>query len=677
MAHSIGVNDPFLRPPGPGAGEVRARGVAYGQKIRGENLSAMYWAYGRKTWGTAGGLTFPSSKQQVDSTGQISLYSPRTHIPKLPILTGIDTSNEGHMGSIIKASVSFTLLPSITQSGINLNAAVGGFFKPGSTIGVRFGWTTWAALQCASTFGFSGKVLSFSWSVNTDVSVNASTSMLSQGVIATGITGNLSKPAASGTGATPAPAPTGGTTTTTTGATNTFQPLDAKTIQAFSVDLGTTIDKAMAQLNPVPSAGSAGTGAPTVVGAAGTGTGVPEEIYGIKAWKTDGATTIDSLDFIAVGIPWQPEPPSQDEVTKFDESAVAAANGSAGSAGTAGTGGASGGGTGGAAGSAGTAGQITKPIVKKFWYVKFGSIETFLDPLVQSATKGQVVGVDINNQTNTAGSAYTSAYPMEVLWNGCDYGSGAVSLAQGTPYPAIGGIWFNCDYVKETWRSFFNEKSDGDATERNLKSFLNALAKRASEASGDFWQLSATVVEKISTCGGQGSKVSVLSVEDLSYCVFVSGFPFNASFARPMLKNVSISMQGSSAMGAAVMGGGNLDTVAEPGATHGSDPTGQIDNLKEQAKTNGINTAWGDAMKGLLKLKKKADAAHHSKRGILFPIDFNVTIDGCSGWGFCESINTNLKPPGYGGTTFSISGINNKIDNNTWETSLKGIMRMA
>jgi hypothetical protein len=82
-------------------------------------------------------------------------------------------------------------------------------------------------------------------------------------------------------------------------------------------------------------------------------------------------------------------------------------------------------------------------------------------------------------------------------------------------------------------------------------------------------------------------------------------------------------------------------------------------------------------MKACLKLKKKADSGHHSKKTILFPIDFGVSVDGCSGWGFNEAINTNLKPPGYGGSVFAITGISNKIDVNTWETSLRGIMRLG
>lgn len=674
MAHSIGITNPFLRPPGPGAGEVSARGVIYGRKIRGgadPAAAGIYWAYGRKTWANAGGLTFPKGKEHITTGGDISLYKPKSHTPTLPILTGVDTSNEGAMGSVIKASISFTIYPALTASGFELGFG-GSFFKPGANIGVSFGWTTWASSACASKFGFNGMVLDFSWSVNTDVSINASTSLLAQGVIATGVTGNLSKKSADTTPASTSTGPSGGASASTPTTPNDppFAPLDAKQLKAVGADLGTAIDQAMAQLNPLPSAGSGGA-AGSVMGSLTPGTGAPEEIYGIQAWEVKGETSIAGLRYCSVGIPWQPDPPETDEVNKFDEAAVAAVGGSSGSAGSSGTQQPSG-------GSAGSSGQITKPIVKKFWYVNFGSMEDFLKTLIVSATQGAVKGVDIKNKTTPGGpglAGYMSAYPMEVLWPGCDYGSGSPGVSvNGSP---IGSIWFNCDYVKETWRQFFNDNNDGNANQKNLTSFLNELCKRANEAAGDWWQLATQVIEKFPSCGGVGKVQSVLSVEDMSYCEPQGGFGFNASFGKPMLKNVSISCKTSSTMGAAIMGGGNVDTPGKPGASHGTDPAGAMDNLLDQLEQNGVNTTWGDSMKGCLKLKKKADSGHHSKQRILFPIDFSVTIDGCSGWGFNEAINTNLKPPGYGGSVFAINGINNKIDVNTWETSLKGIMRLG
>lgn len=685
MAWSIGIDNPFLRPPGAGAAETGARGAFYGARIRtggiadsagkvkgGGSESKLYWVYGKKTWANCSGLGFPSNKKSINESGLLTLYSPRSNLPLLPILTGVSTSNEGAMGSIIKATINFTMYPNITQNGVVFERIQSSFFKPGATVGAQFGWSTYAAVACASKFGFSGKVVTFSWSVNTDVSVNASTSVISTGAIATGITGNLSKspasppakPKESESGETTAGDPNEGQ-----GAFVPFNPLDAKQIEVHGTDLGTTIDRAMAALNPLKTAGSSGPSG-NVVNPPPVG-GKPEEIYGIQAWEMKpGEDQGDLLKYCSIGIPWQPEPPQTDEVSAFDEASVANANGgSAGSAGSSGTSSNS--------GTSGTAGMIMKPIVKKFWYVNFGSMEHYLAPLIRGATNGEITGVDICNKTNYPGAKYTSAYPMEVIWNGSNYGSGTANPGQSAgrgPTSPIGGIWFNTDFVKNTWRKFFNENST-DITQKNLTSFLNELCKRANEAAGDFWQLSATVVDKFSSCGGVGGKTSVLAVEDFSYCPPVGAFSFNASFGRPMLKNVSVSCKSSSTMGAAVMGGGNVDTPAKRAAVYGSNPSAAFTDLRKQVETSGINTAWGDAFKGALKLQKKADAAHHSKVMVLFPIDFSVTIDGCSGWQFNEAVNTNLKPPGYGGARFAISGISNSVDASTWETSINAMMR--
>jgi hypothetical protein len=691
MAWSIGINNPFLRPPGAGAAETGARGAFYGARIRtggiadsqgkvkgGGAESKLYWVYGKKTWANCGGLGFPSNRKSINESGLLTLYSPRSNLPLLPILTSVSTSNEGAMGSIIKATISFTMYPSITQNGVVFERIQSSFFKPGATVGAQFGWSTYAAVACASRFGFSGKVTSFSWSVNTDVSVNASTSVISTGAVATGITGNLSKQSASPPGS-PQDSAAGTTENADPnadqGAFVPFNPLDAKQIAVHGTDLATCIDRAMAIHNPLKTAGSGGAGpgaglGGTVVNPAPAG-GAPEEIYGIKAWEPKGRCVEDGLTYISIGIPWQPEPPETDEVSAFDESAVAAANGgsSAGTAGTAGTPPPI------TNGTAGTAGMITKPIVKQFWYVNFGSMEQFLSPLIRGATNGEIGQCDINNDSNYPGGRYTSAYPMEVIWNGSNYGSGTAnpgpSVGRASP---IGGLWFNTDFVKSNWRKFFNENST-EITQKNLTSFLNSLCARANEAAGDFFQLSTTVVDKFSSCGGVSGKTSVLAVEDFSYCPPVGAFSFNASFGRPMLKNVSVSCKSSSTMGAAVMAGGNVDTPGKKGVTWGSDPAAAIGELRNQVEQVGINTAWGDAFKGALKLQKKADAAHHSKTMILFPIDFSVTIDGCSGWQFNEAVNTNLKPPGYGGSRFAISGISNSVDASTWETSINAIMR--
>ena len=54
---------------------------------------------------------------------------------------------------------------------------------------------------------------------------------------------------------------------------------------------------------------------------------------------------------------------------------------------------------------------------------------------------------------------------------------------------------------------------------------------------------------------------------------------------------------------------------------------------------------------------------------------FPADLVHCAPQEFNEAVNTNLKPPGYGGTVFAINGVNHKIDPSTWDTSIRGIMR--
>jgi hypothetical protein len=662
MAHSIGENNPFLRSPGPGAGEIAARAAFYGAKVRsGARASGkddpsekgLYWSYGKKVWARCGGLGLAGPKTNSDRNSQLALYSPRSHLPILPLLTGISASNEGRMGSIVKATINFTLYPDITKSGVSMKGINSSFFRPGADISCSWGWSVAAAVPCAARFSFGGKVLSFSWSVNADVSVNASTSIMSAGAIATGASSTASPSGA------PTPTPAAG------GTAGGINVLDAKQVPVNAADLGTAIDRAMAELNPIGGSGGSAAAPPATALQDGS-------IYGVKAWETGTGAPSNArgLAYCWVGIPWQPDPPSTDEVSKTDEEIVAQLAGGSGASG----------GSAGGGGSAGSAGGFQAPIVKKFWYVSFTSLEAYLTPMIISATKGQIKFVDIANVTNEAGKfGYMSAYPMEVIWGGVEYVKGGNPGISNGPGGGRGmnTIWFNTDYMKETWRKFFNENNN-DPSQKNLTQFLGEISKRANEASGDFWQLSATVIDKFTSCGGAGNKgASALSVEDFSYCEDRSPFGFNASFGRPMLKNVSVSCQSSSTMGAAVMGGGNVDVPADPNTkvTFPPNPTAAIESLKESGAKNGINTAWGDAMKACLKMKKKNDAAHHSKARVLFPISFSVTVDGVSGLGFNEAIDTNLKPPGYGGTKFAINGISHSVSPETWETSINAMMR--
>lgn len=692
MAYSLGeeLKHPFVRETQAG-GEMGARAGFYGKKIRTDNKgeSGLYWSYGKKVWARIGGgsvaLGFAGGETNSNRLGDLSLYTARRHLPKLPLLMGIDVSNEGQMGSLIKGTFSFTVYPEVSRSSMALGAIEGAYFVPGKNCSVSFGWSTYAAQACASRFSFKGVIYNFNWSVNTDMSVSTQVSVITAATIAVGAPGALSIPKEGASAKTTPPKTPPPNPPPSAGSSGAFNPLDPKQVPVVGFDLASLIDEVMAELNPLGgSAGSAGAGGggggviPPVGGA-------PEELYGIKAWETKadpgGSVNRYGLVFGALGIPWQPEPPSTDEVIPNI--------GSSGSSGSSG----SGSGSSGIGNLYGSSGAITKPIVKKYWYVNFGSIEKYLNDRLApfNMNNGVKNTIDVAQNLTRTYDWTKSAYPMDVMWNFTGYkgndpvGSGwnakgvEVMITPQVKAP-IGGIWFGTDHIKKTWREFFTDKS-AHLTQKSIMGFLTELGKRANEASGDNWQLGTTVVEDYDACGGGGGKTkSVISVEDFGYAPDVRIFKFEASGVRPMIKGVSISCKPPAPLAtAAYVGGrsGDLDLPTGNTGKVGGNPEPSLDELGQAAFDIGINNAWGDAYKAALKLRKKNEAEHHAKKNSIYPVDFSVTVDGISGFKFGDAVTTNLIPANYVGKMFfTVTKISHKVDAMSWETTLNTAARM-
>ena len=709
MAYSLGINSPFVLPPGAGAAEVGARGKLYGSKVRvakkegawkGASEGGLYWAYGKKTWARIGGgaaaLGFAGGKinsyGRGNKMGDLALYSPRKHLPKLPLLTGIQTSNEGALGSIVKGSFSFTLYPEISRSSMAMGVIEGAYFKPGKKCNVSFGWSTYAAVACASRFGFLGTIYDFQWSVNADMSVASTVSVITAAAAAVGTPGKQTiaktatakQPDASNSAAVAA-----ANQNQKDGKPPAESPTDPKQIPVVGFDMATIIDEVLAEVNPIGgTSGVAGEGQGTSNGS-GTQSTEPEAIYGIKRGEVQKVTTnVDTkgLIFVAVGIPWQPDPPETDEVSKTDE--AYAASGSA------------------ASGSVQPAEDVPKkedwqvqldaykttvdnaqkPIVKKFYYVNFGSMEKFFNHKDILIRLNEVMKVDIMENKTVNYDWCKSAYPMEVLWDFGGYGSFTINPLGGLQPMAksgltnIGGLWFSTDHVKNTWRKFFTENAV-KINQKTLTSFLTELCKRANEASGDNWQLSALVVEDFATCGGLSSKRSVLSAEDFNYHPPVGAFRFEASIYRPAIKSVSISCKPPGALATAAMmdgQGGQLETPTPDTKNLQGNPDAALIALDDAISKIGVNNAWSEAYRAALNKKKKLQMeSHHSTNGAIYPIDFGITVDGVSGFKFGESVTTNLLPASYAGRAFfTVTKINHSVNPGTWDTTISAVMRM-
>jgi len=685
MAYSLGIRSPFVKPPGAAAGEVAARAALYGRVIRSsadESERALYWSYGKKSWGRIGGggasLGFAGSPLMSSSNGDLDLYSSRRHLPKLPLLNSISCFNEGALGSLIKGSFSFTVYPEVNMSSMALGAIEGAYFVPGKNVSISFGWSAYAKAACASRFAFSGIIFSFNWSVQQDMSVSATVECVTAATISVGAPGAQNKKSApagvAGAGPSPAPAtPAPATPSPAPGSATSsgagFAPLDPKQLTILGTNLVTCIDQDMAVLDPI-SAGTAGSGG-------GSGTppptpGSPEELYGVKAGQVlthPAPASGEKLLYYAVGIPWQPDPPTEDEVIP----PIGGSSGTAGSSGTV------------TPPPGGTSGEITKPIVKKYWFVEFGSIEDFINDQFQGSKIGNVTRVDIKFNLTDGYPHLKSAFPTEIIWGPVDYGTLKIEALGRPPYTksakwaAIGSVCLGVDYVRETWRKFFNEEQT-KYNEKNILGFLNELCKRINEASGDHWSWHATVIEDSNSCGGPGVSRAVISVEDANYKDDVGPFKFVASAGRPMIKTVSISCKPpgpiTTAAFVAARGGNQETDVAVSGQTPGPGPGAAITKLEEEAMSYGINKQWEDAYRSaLMSLRKSFDGSW--MKSALYPVDFSVTVDGVSGFEFGEAVSTNLLPSSYAGRMFfTITKISHSVNSATWETTINTAARL-
>lgn len=667
MAYTFGINhNPFVQEVTGASGEMHARAAFYGRAVRTSGNTngeiGLYWSYGKKPWARVSGggvvLGLSSSTTNSNAVGNLTLYTERRHLPKLPLLMGIDVSNEGAMGSLIKGSYAFTVYPEVSRASMALGRIENAFFKPGGRVSVAFGWTTYARSACASYFGVNGIITNFNWSVNVDMSVSATVQIITAASVGVGAPG-ANTLRVNKTSTVPALVGAG---------TPEFIPTDPKGAPVIGYDLATIVDEVMAYAEPVNYSGTGGASLPKTAPAGSQ----PWELYGIQAWQTTGVNTgpvnTHGLQFFAMGIPWQPEPPPTDEVVPN---------------------------IGGTAGTAGAAppNPVTQAIVKKYYYVSFGSIENYLNDRLNEINLRNFMKIDIRLNFTQGYDWMKSAYPTEVIWDTLPgYGTTAINPPIST-YSAgngtfsnqngirreFGGIWFNVDFLKATWRKFFAEAATA-VTEKNITGFLNELCKRANECTGDSIQLAATMVEKISMCGGPGPREVILSVEDMSYSPNVSIFKFEASMIRPMIKSVNISCTAPSAIAtAAYVGpaGGDLDTPTSEATPYAGFPTAELTAMEGIVDLYGINSVWGDSYRAILKKCKKSTANHHSITRTVYPVNFAVTVDGISGFKFGDAVTTNLLPAGYAGAMFfTVTKINHKVDATSWETTINTVARM-
>lgn len=213
----IGENGPYVSPfyndvPGFVKTELNYRASTYGNRIRSvaptekRDIGAerLLWSYGKIAWAqvfpSKGGVPLGTSTSKLMSgaDGKLKLYDQRRNVPNFPLLQSLTISNEGTMGSLIKASFDFVVFPQYTAAGFSMKGIEESYFKPGKDVQVRWGWSVRGGKNEANVGSLEGIVYNFEWSVNGDLSINAKCSVVSKGSIAIGISGEQNNPDATG-----------------------------------------------------------------------------------------------------------------------------------------------------------------------------------------------------------------------------------------------------------------------------------------------------------------------------------------------------------------------------------------------------------------------------------------------------------------------------------------------
>lgn len=197
----VNVNPFYQQVNGFVVSELQNRASLVGRRVRSVGKSqpkSVEWGYQKTAWAVVRSifnpgivLGTPGSNVMSDSKGNLTLYNAERNVPNKPLLTKVDITNEGQLGSFLKAQISFTIFPQMTGAGFDIGGVEDAFFIPGREINLKWGWSTFANNQRACTGDFTGIVYDFNWNFNTDLSVSATVSIISPSGLAIGISADL------------------------------------------------------------------------------------------------------------------------------------------------------------------------------------------------------------------------------------------------------------------------------------------------------------------------------------------------------------------------------------------------------------------------------------------------------------------------------------------------------
>jgi len=620
--------------------EMQNRAALYSRRVRSVGSSppkSVEWGYQKTAWAivTGGNITMGTAGSNVisDKDGNLTLYNAERNVPNKPLLTKVEITNEGQLGSFLKGTIYFTIFPQLGSSGFNIGGIEEAFFIPGKEVKLRWGWSTYANNKRASTGSFTGIVYNFNWNFNTDLSISATVQFISPSGLAMSISSDLVNKS-----------------------DNTVVAQDNSGKSLVGSSLSKVIDADLAHL----------TGSTSYV----------ELGDGQSGYYARDTTINKKLDYLILGLPIQEQ--EQSDGSSADE----------------------------------TNGQQSSRVTKTHWYVKLGSVVEFINELLGSFDDPikQIFAVQcFGNETQYLKDC-VSAFPLDVFFPDSTMGRyGKLQpFGQNGQNPLtykmkdgvinIGEILLGTDFVKSTYEGFLTDNA-ANISYKNLPNLIQELVKRINQASGDMYDLTPVLFEpEQNNIPGQTLK-SILTIEDtnLHTGLTVEPFEFSPTIFKPIIRNVGLSSNTPAgvmqAAFAAARGNAKPDQSNIRLATNEQRDNDlydkeywfakdNIDRLLYDALSSGFSDAWSEELRGfLVKIKRTSNTqeAHWLNKAI-FPVKFDVTIDGINGFKFGDTLSTTMIPAVYNTTykmVFTVTKITHTIDNKDWTTTLETAARVT
>jgi len=619
--------------------ELNARGEFYGQRVRGGNGSApkaVEWSYQKTAWATVKSLKYPEiilgtpgSNVMSDAKGNLTLYNAESNVPNKPLLTKVEISNEGQLGSFYKSNISFTVFPRVGSKGFDFGKLEDAFFVPGRELELKWGWSVTAASKTASQGSLNGIIYNFNWDFNADTSVTATVSIMTPAGLAIGLSGDLSSKAE-----------------------DTTAMEDPAGRILFGSNLATVIESDLAAL-------SSGSAAEMTEGTA-------------QYFESPSKNTID---YIAIGIPIQDSVSAEQSgdgtaskiaktfwytslsrVTEFVNNLLV---------------------------------DFNDPIKQIFLVQCLNNIAEY-NPNVVSAYPTEVFFPD--DQMGKYGPFQpweNGSSAVKQFWN--PDGSSRQEDTMNIGSILLGTDFIISTYKRFVAEQSGNSNIQYKNITKFFEEILKRINQATGDSYQFTPVLFEPSQNNIKAAPGQ-EILSILSIEDANIAkkITVEPFPFNSNTYKPLIRSVNISSQpppsAATAAFVAARGGATPEqTNVQVSRAKDRDIAAynneystclrQAGLLLHNGANTGFSESWSEQLRGfLVKLRKSATTtdAHWLYKAI-YPVDFSVTIDGINGFKFGDTLTTNMIPELYNTEykmVFTVTKISHVIENKDWSTTI-------